>query len=93
MRKSIIALAAMTLLEGCETRQQLGVSGPDYYDGYYDGFYGPLTTAIGAMTASSGTPGATAPFIGTRAIISSMERVTASIISMAMEATEGTRVT
>ena len=42
MRKSIIALAAMTLLEGCETRQQLGVSGPDYYDGYYDGFYGPF---------------------------------------------------
>jgi hypothetical protein len=47
MRKSIIALAALTLLAGCETRQHIGVGvaaggGPDYYDGYYDGFYGPF---------------------------------------------------
>jgi hypothetical protein len=46
MRKPIIALAALTLLAGCETRQNVGVGvaagGPDYYDGYYDGFYGPF---------------------------------------------------
>src|SRR6185437_13210394 len=46
MRKILIALAALTLLAGCETRQRVGVGvvagGPDYYDGYYDGFYGPF---------------------------------------------------
>ena len=44
MWKIILALAALTLLAGCETRQPVavGVAGPDYYDGYYDGFYGPF---------------------------------------------------
>ncbi len=46
MRKalSIVALAALTLLAGCETRggagYSVGYAGGDY-DGYYDGFYGP----------------------------------------------------
>ncbi|HEY2837038.1 MAG TPA: hypothetical protein VGI89_10755 [Rhizomicrobium sp.] len=46
MRKSLLVLAALTLLAGCETRERIGVGvaagGPDYYDGYYDGYYGPF---------------------------------------------------
>ena len=47
MRKSLLVLAALTLLAGCETRVPVrgGVAvagGPDYYDGYYDGYYGPF---------------------------------------------------
>jgi hypothetical protein len=45
MRKSLLALAALTLLAGCETRVPIRgdvavAGGPDYYDGYYDGSYG-----------------------------------------------------
>jgi len=47
MRKSLLLLASLVLLAGCETRVPIrgGVAvagGPDYYDGYYDGFYGPF---------------------------------------------------